>query len=137
MPSDDAIKFGILKCRDLVELYYGVRMVTDVKETVISFDGGLSAQILNQDPRRIRYEIVLANEDVATQEFDLSSITGGSNNLVTAYSVAPGSTLVIERSFLSDLDSVTKQVWCAISVNTQLVSVRETFLTPAPVDEIP
>lgn len=134
--KDDWQKFGILKTRDLVELYYGARMVADVKETVVAFGGTLLARILKQDPRRIGYEIVLANEDAAAQEFDLTSITGGSNNSVTAYSVAPGESEVIKRSFLTDLDSVTKEVWCTISVNTQLVSVRETFLTPAPVDEI-
>lgn len=134
--KDDWQKLGILKTRDLVELYYGVRMVADVKETFIPTTPGTPTRILNQDPRRISYEIVLANEDAAAQEFDLSPVTGGSAAEFTAYSVAPGETQVIDRDFLTDLDAVTKEVWCTTSVGAQLVTVRETFLTPAPVDEI-
>jgi hypothetical protein len=137
MPNDDAIKFGILKCRDLVELYYGARMVTSIVETQVTLTTDPKT-ILTADPRRIKYEIVMSNRDALNPA---SWVIGrpGSVGAATgqAYSIPPGATLVVERDFLTDMESVCLALEATVQGNTTDFSVRETFLTPIPVDEMP
>jgi hypothetical protein len=125
----------ILKCRDLVELYYGARMVTATKNSQIAFVAGIATQILTVDPRRIRFELVLGNEDAAFITVAISDTSTAINANALLYDVPPGGSIQLNRSFLTDLDSITGELWMLCS-NTNLdVSIRETFLTPLPADE--
>lgn len=125
----------ILQCRDLVQLYYGARMVTAVIEKEPPVNTSNFLPLIAQDSRRIRYEIILANEDAAAQTVDIGTIlaTGGFN--FQEYSIPPGDTKVIERDFLTDLDAVTLALICQPSSLNVVISTRETFLTPLPADE--
>jgi hypothetical protein len=125
----------ILQCRDLVQLYYGVRMVASIIEGQPFFTPNLPKQILQQDPRRIRYEIILANSDAATQIAGLGSTDDIAFNTGQLYQVAPGASMVIERSFLSDLDAVTIPLSAFVTSANLVISTRETYLTPLPADE--
>jgi hypothetical protein len=125
----------ILKCRDLVELYYGARMVTATKSTQITFGASVATQILTVDPRRIGYELVLGNEDVAFITVSISDTSTGITVNALIYDVPPGGSIPIRRGFLTDLDSITGELWLLCG-NTNLdVSIREIFLTPLPADE--
>lgn len=130
----------ILSCQQLVELYYGVRMIAQIKESLFNIAPGVMTQILTSDPRRIRYEINVSFDDVTSdtavaigtpQSFDTGT--------VQAYQLATGSALApfagmfrVERSFLNDLDAVTLPLNCQTASSPCTVTVRETFLTPVP-----
>jgi hypothetical protein len=137
MPKDNAIKFGILKCRDLVQLYYGARMVASLVENNPGI-GATAVTVIAPDPRRIRYEVILANNDPANHiQFQIGSY--GSINAGTAqiYNVEPGASLTIERDFFTDLDAVCLALEATVSAGSGVLCTRETFLTPIPVDETP
>jgi hypothetical protein len=125
----------ILKCRDLVELYYGARMVTSIRETVIIVQQSVVAQVMQPDPRRIRYEVIIGSEDVASQFFQLSTSQDKIVSQGNGYDVPPGDTIVVDRDFLTDFDAVTLPLFFLGGSNNLDVSVRETFLTPLPADE--
>lgn len=133
--DDAAIRLGILKCRDLVELYYGARMVTSIIENNQQGNQTTPQVLVGLDPRRIRLEIVLANRDTVNS---LTANIGspGSNNLGTSelIQLPPGGTVVIERNFLTDMESVTLPLEFQGS-SSVIYSTRETFLTPLPADE--
>lgn len=128
---------GILKCRDLVQLFYGLPMVAAVIESNVEINAGDTAPILSADPRRIKYEIVLTNAGTTTDQIAIG--TPSAIDLGTALEVgAPaGESYTIKRDFFTDLDSVCIALSAQALANNWVVSVRETFLTPAPVDEIP
>jgi hypothetical protein len=132
------IQFGILKCRDLVQLYFLARMVVNVRITELP-EAALSSNVLwiNQDPSRIKYEIILANLDVASQQIFLATTADGVASSPESYSLAPGTTLRWSRDFLTDLDGVTMPVYASSTSTNLFGSARETFLTPAPIDEGP
>jgi hypothetical protein len=133
----------ILGCQQLVELYYGVRMIAAIKESSFIVEDGDTVQVLQPDPRRIRYEIAFfasapVGESIAylgtPQAMDSSTA-----EVVLSGVVPAGGTLGvynrIERSFLSDLDLVTlPQMVRSVGFGVD-VTVRETFLTPLPTDE--
>jgi hypothetical protein len=125
----------ILQCRDLVQLYYGVRMVAQITESQPILNNSTFTTVIQQDPRRIRYEIIIVNDDAAKQEVDLATGTADDPNFNLVYVIPPGVTMVIERSFLSDLDGVTAGIMGLSSNSNVHLSVRETFLTPLPADE--
>jgi hypothetical protein len=135
--NDDAIKYGILKCRDLVEIYYGARMVVSTREHLIFPADSTPFELLKPDPSRIGYEIILSNEDVTVQQALIGSQTPVQNNDAPSYSINAGDTMQIKRGFLDDLDSVTEAVWAQATSENLTIGIRETFLTPAPVDEVP
>jgi hypothetical protein len=128
---------GILKCRDLVQLYYGLPMVVNTKSTVFPASAA-PYLILGQDPRRIRYEIWL-NPSSVEVEANILLGTPAEIDAGMGVSLTPGNTdgPVVERDFLTDLDGVTIAQMILDSSGEVVFSVRETFLTPAPVDEIP
>lgn len=137
MPNDNAIKFGLLKCRDLVELYYGARMVASIVETQIPAAANTLFQLLAPDPRRIAYELIFANGVNAINQFQIGSPQTDAPGNQQFYSIPPGGTLIIKRNFLEDLDAVGIELGCKIFGAAITVSTRETFLTPIPVDEMP
>lgn len=138
--KDNLLKYGVLRTRDLVELYFGWRMVAAVTETLNGLNTDVAGLLLSQDSRRIRYEINMANPDPANPlSVGLASTLDGVDNNPQIYQIPPSSTLVVKRSFLTDLDAVTWSVFMKAVQASDLfeISTRETFLTPAPVDELP
>jgi hypothetical protein len=137
MPNDNAIKFGMLKCRDLVELYYGARMVASVVESAFSFTAPQTMQILSPDPRRIRYEIIIGNNNAAPAQLTVGTPSADDGGNDQFYSLPDNETIIIERDFLTDLDCICLALQASCNSGACIVSVRETFLTPIPVDEMP
>jgi hypothetical protein len=137
MANGNILKYGILRCRELVELYYGARMVVSITENSNNLSNAAPQQILGQDPRRIRYEIIVTNAGAAAIVFWLNASQDAVANIASQYTVGAGRSIVIERDFLTDLDAVTVPVWGQANSGGLTVSTRETFLTPAPVDEGP
>jgi hypothetical protein len=137
MPESPSLKFGILKARDLVELYYGARMVANIVEN--SFPPtSTPAQLIGRDPRRISYELVLSEGSGAA----FATVIIGSEasfDLGTGeqYFIPPGASIVVRRDFFTDLDAVALEVWVQLGQGAAQVSAREVFLTPIPADELP
>lgn len=133
----------ILGCQQLVELYYGVRMIAQIKESYYTVSSGATVMVLQPDPRRIRYEITFNIVDAprAAQIFlgtpqAMDTDTAETIAAVLGTVLAPaGSFQRIERVFLSDLDAVTLPQMVRTNGASCDVSVRETFLTPLPTDE--
>jgi hypothetical protein len=126
---------GIFRCRDLVTLYFGVRMVATLNENLYFISAsGQTQQILGQDPRRISYEIT----------FEAGASPGvlyiGNQAQMDASQAAVyrlnGDTIVIARNWFVDLDAVTLPLLArAGSTAPYEIFVREIILTPAGVDE--
>jgi len=135
--NDDAIKYGILKCRDLVQLYYGARMVVSIIENNILASAGSSSDLFALDPRRIRYEIVVMNGSGGDATFTVGTPAADQAGTDEQYAIGAGQNVVIDRNFITDFDAVTLPQTLFASGGNLSVSTRETFLTPAPVDEIP
>ena len=93
--------------------------------------------LMTQDPRRIRYEIILANTSGASVQFILGTQAAVVSGNVAEYSVMPGDTLIIERNFRSDMEGVVLDQMLQAVSGVITPSVRETILTPLPVDEEP
>lgn len=138
MPSENILKYGILKCRDAVAQYYGWPMVVSITETAFAASS-TPYLILKQDPRRIRYEIWINNfNDIVGTPIAIGSPAAiDSGNAATISAVALTANIPIVRDFLSDLEAVCLPVMVHDPEGTNIFSVRETFLTPAPVDEVP
>lgn len=139
MPAlkDNLLKYGVLKCRDLVELYYGWRMVTDIIETDNQLDSGVTGPLLQQDPRRIAYDIIMTNYAGTNLEVNFGKTFDLANTAAENYVVGPNSTVVVSKNFLTDLDAVTLPVFINSTGTGFQISTRETFLTPVGVDELP
>jgi hypothetical protein len=137
MPNGNLLKFGILRCRDLVELYYGARMVVQVLETAIVPIANTQAKLLGQDPRRIKYEIIVSNPDAAAHFFEVGSPSAMDAGNNAQYELAPNTSLTIERDFFADLEGVTLALAFLTDSAAVTIGTREVILTPAPVDEVP
>jgi len=135
--TENLLKYGVLRCIELTELYFGWRMVTSLTENYVSVSTSAPFQVLGQDPRRIRYEIITTNSGMADILVTFNDSLDNVNNIGTTYGIPAGETLIIERSFLTDLDAVTIPVWGGTTASSIAMATRETFLTPAPVDELP
>jgi hypothetical protein len=137
---DPTIQFGILKCRDLVQLFYGVRLVASILEQDNQLTTGQTGPLIAQDPRRIRYEIIMGNYDTAYLYVGiaetLDELTAAAGPPQT-YVVPPASTIIVERNWITDLDAVTLPLFVQPIGTSFVISTRETFLTPAPIDEGP
>ena len=137
MPTPPDIRFGILKTRDLVQLYYGARMVANIIEAEPS-NSGPPAPLIGADPRRVKYEIIISEGSGAA--FAIAAVGSQASfdaGTSAIYSIPPGGTVVISRDFFTDLDSVCLELWGAIVGGQISFSTRETFLTPIPIDEAP
>lgn len=138
MPSENVLKYGILKCRDAVTQYFGWPMVVTIKET--AFEASATPYlILQQDPRRIRYEIWLNPANLVTPAvmYIGSPAAIDSDNAMGIELESLVSSIPIVRDFRSDLEAVCLPVMVSDPSAQMLISVRETLLTPAPVDEVP
>jgi hypothetical protein len=134
-PAD--IKYGILKTRDLVELYFGARMVANSKTTRYPASA-TPYLILGADPRRISYEIFW-NGIAFTAATSIylgtpAQIDDGSAPDITSQII---SSVGIRRDFFTELDSVVQPQMISDASGTMLFSVREIYLTPIPIDETP
>lgn len=131
---------GILRCRDLVTLYYGVPMVTIDVYTYPVFSNGVAVQLASNNPRRIGWTLLFENFDSANPGY--FRICDNPDQVVSGqaleYTVGSNSTYTVERSFLTALDAVSLPIWMAVSNSNELaVSLRETLLSPPPLDELP
>jgi hypothetical protein len=131
------IKYGILRTRDLVELYFGARMVAALKETFFpAITPSSIIPIMDQDPRRVAYEINLSNFNEGFAIVFVGSPTAMGQQQGQTYFIPAGETVQIARNFFTDLDAVAIPQ-SLLSESSLDVSVRETFLTPLPADELP
>jgi hypothetical protein len=137
LPNGDNIRTGVLRCRDLVELYYGARIATDLIENDPSFTAGQTFILLPLNPARIRYELIFENSTGLRTVFALGSPRAFGVGNQQFYTVSPDSTLIIVRNWTTDADAVVAEVDCNITDGNLLVTTRETILTPLPVDESP
>lgn len=128
---------GILKCRDLVQLFYGLPMVANVIDSNVEIAAGDIAPILSADPRRIKYEIILTNFGATADQILIGTPSAIDQGTALFVGAAPGESYTIKRDFFTDLDSVCIPLSAQAGANAWIASIRETFLTPAPVDEIP
>lgn len=128
---------GVLKCNDLVELYYGFPLRTIVRAQSISSVAG-QQPLLTPDPRRIKYEIVCVNLAASTPAGIVIGTPAelGTENALEIQALAGGQA-VIERSWILDLDSVVEALVYEVQFGTFIISTRETILTPPGVDVIP
>lgn len=140
MAIGDAIKYGVLRTRDLVELYFGARMVVSLVEKSPTIAVGTTAVVLQQDPRRIRYELVLTSSFNGALSVLVGSPASFEAGTAALYRAVTNGQIVIERDFLTDMEGVCLPVAIqptAAEGSPAIASTRETFLTPAPVDEFP
>jgi hypothetical protein len=136
--KDNLLKYGVLSCRDLVELYYGARMVVSITENAFSIpDDGSVIPLLLQDPRRIRYEINWQNQNAIDVVFSYGSPAAMDLGTNEALVLAPGTGGTFERNWITDQEGVCLALSASGFAGAFGVSTRETFLTPAPVDEVP
>jgi len=135
--TENLLKYGVLKCRDLVELYFGWRYVVTISEN--AFTPSMTPYlILNQDPRRIRYEIWINVVNVVAGATVLlgspAAIDAGTAPNLQPFSFYNGP---LVRDWITDGEAVTLPVMVSDGTGVIIFSTRETFLTPAPVDELP
>src|SRR5258708_6549717 len=109
MPDDNAINFGTLRTRDLVELYFGGRLVTTIRETVVNLTAA-GIEVVRQDARRIRYEIFIVNGGV-TPFFFLGSQAAVQQGTALTLSVGtlPFEEMRIVRDWMTDGEAVCLQ----------------------------
>lgn len=134
---------GIVRCRDLVQAVRGVRFTTVEKITNLA-EPTIITQVVKLDPRRIRYEIYLTETSGAgpmwVDFFNTPNKPAGGQGILII-GVSAGSTIVITRDWLEDGDLVCAPLWClndtTLDIGTAVsnISVRETLLSPNPVDE--
>jgi hypothetical protein len=128
---------GIVRCRDLDELYFGGRFVVTIKNTQF-LDLSAITRILSQNPSRIRYEIFIADAvGAAGSQLVLGTSDEVRNNQGIFIQVANLVTMQIVRDFTTDAEGVVPELWCQFLSGAFSVSVRETILTPLPADESP
>jgi hypothetical protein len=136
--DDPTIKYGILKCRDLVQLYYGARMVAVPKEQLIFLSTlDLAVAVLGQDPRRISYEIVVTGGAGASGLFYVGTKTEMDTNAAAVYRFVANVSTTIKRDFFTQLDAVCLPLFVRAGIVPIEVFVREIILTPSPIDEGP
>jgi hypothetical protein len=135
MPEVPLTNLGIVRCRDLVQLYYGARMVVSTISQAQGSQAVAPVQLFPADSRRVRYEIIMRNAQLVNVGVCQLGAPGDFDQGNQAfYSIAPGDTIIITRDFTTDLDATTQAVIGQTDTNCRF-STRETFLTPLPVDE--
>jgi hypothetical protein len=93
--------------------------------------------LFGQDPRRIKYEIYIENASNSEATVDMGTLADIDAGNTVEFQIIPLGTMVITRNFLTDLDTVTLEQWVTGTSDNIGISIRETFLTPAPIDEGP
>jgi hypothetical protein len=137
MAIGDAVKFGTLRTRDLVELFYGNRIVVSVIEKRFTPDSVSRLTLMTPDTRRISYEIVIINDGIVGHFTAVGTGAAIDQNRAENFAVLPGSSIIIRRNFITEMENVCLDVVALATSADIQYSTRETFLTPAPVDEIP
>lgn len=137
MADAPSLKYGILKVEDLVALYFGARMRTNIQEIyigpVVAASGKLV--VLGPDPRRIKYEIFIAAAIAGLVELGSPAAVQAAKGQI--YGVALDTTTIIERTWIGDMDAVTMPVSLLVSSGAMVVTARAVYLTPIPVDQAP
>lgn len=135
-PEPPPLADEIVGCRNLVELHFGRRVQMRTRFTQINPTVNTARMLIGNDPRRIRYELVISSTQAVTQQ----ALTGTQAALQAGAGEAFELTLsllnvLIVRDFTTDGDAVTEEVWVQSNNANALFSCRETLLTPLPVDE--
>lgn len=135
MDSNKVAPGIILATKKLVELYFGIAMVTDLREATVNL-ATPPRQLMQADPRRIAYEIIMGNRSGTNfTAFSVGTPRAFESGFPQTYFLAPGQTIIVERNFFTDLDSVTLELQATNADGNGMVTVRETFLTPLPVGD--
>lgn len=135
MSNGPLTTLGIARCRDLVQLYYGGRMVAITKHQQFTL-GANAVQLFTADPRRIAYDLFIA-EATAVAAAGVK-IAPQLDNIATVGEVVAlpiGDTIIVSRDFRTSLDAVTQAQWALLVSGNAVVSTREVLLSPLPVDE--
>jgi len=127
---------GILRCRDLATLYYGFPTVASARSLFYGLLAAGTYTILPADPSRIGYEIVGANFSGGATRFFVGSPGEMDANAAMVYLVNSHESLIIQRTFLTDLDSITQEVQLRTDGSAIDFSVRVITLSPLPNDEL-
>ena len=117
--------------------YYGVPMVSFIAYSNVKPGSVSDTKVMGLDPRRIKYELALANFSNAPDDIVIGSKTAVDSGAAPDYEIPANTTVIITRTFLTDLDSITEEQWAFGDNGNITIYVRETILTPAPVDEVP
>lgn len=124
-----------LRCRDLVALLYGRRVAMTTKYTETTMTGA-ALQVLTKDPRRIRLEIQITFPTVsALSVARIGNQIAIQSGIGERFMSGAETTYTLDRNFFDDGDAVCEELWVTSSLGIQIISVRETLLTPLPVDE--
>lgn len=137
MAIGDNIKLGVLRTRDLVELYLAGRMAVRTQYTPFIDLGTAPVKIASFNAARIAIEIVIANTALAHNAITVGPSLDFVANLWNPYQFASYGFAVITRDYQRDLDGVVEEVWAQANTINSTAVVRETILTPLPVDETP
>ena len=137
LPTENILRYGIQRCRDLVGLYFGARIVTTPKTSLFSLNSVTPGPfaILAQDPRRIKYELTITGFNTSFLTIGTQAEIDAETGQYIAFDFQ--STLVIARDWITDQDAVTTPLFALWFQGGVSIYVRETILTPAPVDEVP
>jgi len=138
MANDNILKYGVLRTRELIEIFFGARMVTTVRESQVKL-GVTPTEIIGQNPSRIRYEIWVAPNVVPSNYLAIGSPAAVDRKVgAFFYTETQSQPPTFVRDWLTDGEGVCLPVSGAVySVDTVYAYARETILTPAPVDELP
>lgn len=138
MPSQNILKYGVLRARDLAELYYGWRLV-GVALPIVQIDTSSATpqQILQPDPRRYKWIVTMCNDGGNSVECIFGRSSDVTQGTGVPYTLATQTTLEIQRNWLADLDVVTDELWMLVENASVRVAIQQFILTPAPVDEVP
>lgn len=128
---------GVLKCNDLVELYYGLPLRTVIIESFFDLTHPATAQLLLPDPRRIHYEITFAAGGGVTSLVSIGSSLAVVATVAEPISTPVGGTVILVRDWRSELDAVTLPLFVGANVSETIIGVRQVILTPPGVDVIP
>jgi len=136
MASTPPLKYGIVRCRDLVELWLGARLTTDYLESVYYPTVNKWLQILQPNPARIKYEITLIRTAGGLGTIFVGGVRRPALTVQLPYQVSETlPEIIISRDWLRDLDLVTAELWAFPQQASFQVNTRETVLRPLPTDE--
>jgi hypothetical protein len=135
-PTEPPIAANLVTCRALLQVDYGRAFATTILESNPS-SATQPMQIMSKNPSRIRYEVVIANiAGAANTALRVGSQIAVQSGGGLKLSFQNNGVFYLVRDFKTDGDMVTAELWANAPTLTSNVSVRETILTPLPVDEL-
>lgn len=140
MSGSPSIRFGILRARDLSELYWGARTVVLAKTTlnvVPNHSSPIAQQVLQNNPARIAYELFCACDGGGDGSLYLYPSADLTSSNALRLNVLTDSTIIINRDWTRYGDALTQELWAGSTGNQFHLTTVEYILTPTPVDEIP